>query len=99
MAAYVQKKPNPRRFWQGGAPWVVATVILLTGAFWFYNREPPAITLDYGNLKLLLQDQTGAVQFKNVKVGRTEIRGEIVTTDEVSDGGLAPVRQTQTKSF
>jgi cell division protease FtsH len=88
-----------RRLWQGGAPWVVATVILLTGTFWFFNREPSAITLDYGKLKLLLADQTGAVQFKNVKVGRTEIRGEIVTTDEVSDGGLTPVRQTQTKSF
>src|SRR5271155_5613350 len=74
-------------------------VFILTCMYWFFNREPASITLDYGKLKLLLQDQSGAVQFKNVKVGRTEIHGEIVTTDEVSDGGLTPVRQTQVKSF
>jgi cell division protease FtsH len=95
----VQKKTNPRRFWLGSTPWLLVMVFVLTGMYWFFSREPAGITLDYGKLKLLLQDKSGAVQFKNVKVGRTEIHGEIVTTDEVSDGSLTPVRQTQVKSF
>src|SRR3954451_2051047 len=76
-------------------------ILLLTmsALVWYFNREPPSLTLDYGKLMLILQDRDGAVRFKNVKVGRTEVRGEVVTNDEVSDGSLMPVRQTQTRSF
>jgi cell division protease FtsH len=95
----VQKKLPSRRFWLGSTPWLLLTLLLIAGSYWFYNREPSGITLDYGKLKLLLSDQSRAVQFKNVKVGRTEIRGEIVTIDEVSDGSLTPSRHTQVKSF
>src|SRR5437867_3812539 len=95
----MQMKLPSRRFWLGSAPWLLLTLLLIAGTYWFYNREPAGITLDYGKLKLLLSDQSRAVQFKNVKVGRTEIRGEIVTIDEVSDGSLTSSRQMQVKSF
>ena len=53
--------------------------------FWFFNHEPSALPLKYGEFKQLLLDRS--VTFQKVKVGRTEIRGEIVTQDPVSDGG------------
>src|SRR5262249_21296505 len=48
------------------------------------NREPAGLTLKYGELKQILQDPT--VTFQKVKVGRAEIRGEILTRDPTSDG-------------
>ena len=95
----MQKKSPPRRFWLGSAPWLLLTLLAISGSFWFFNREPTNITLDYGKLKLMLQDPSSAVRFQNVKVGRTEVRGEIVTTDEVADGSLTPARHTVVRHF
>jgi cell division protease FtsH len=95
----VSKKGNFRRLWLTGTPWLVLGLFILTGLYWFFNREPTSITLKYGELMQILQDRNAAVRFKNVKVGRTEVRGEIVTTDEVSDGSLTPTRVEQTKQF
>ncbi|HYV37685.1 MAG TPA: ATP-dependent zinc metalloprotease FtsH [Gemmataceae bacterium] len=93
------KKPSPRRFWLSSSPWLALLLLAVAGSYYFFNREPQSFTLDYGKLKLILQDRNAAVRFKNVRVGRTEVRGDIVTTDEVSDGKLTPVRVEQTKSF
>jgi cell division protease FtsH len=95
----VQKKGTPKRSWLNGAPWVLLVLFALTGVYWFVNREPTSVTLPYGELMQILQDRNPAVRFRNVKVGRTEIRGEIVTTDEVSDGSLKPTRVTTVKNF
>src|SRR5437868_4556022 len=48
----------------------------------FNARDATAPTLRYGEFKRLL-DLPG-VSFKNVKVSRTEVRGEIITRDRVS---------------
>jgi cell division protease FtsH len=95
----VQKKSNARRFWVNSTPWLVGGLFLLFGAIWFFNREPARITLHYGELQRILQDRNPAVRFQNVKVGRTEVRGEIVTTDEVSDGKLTTEKHSETKFF
>jgi cell division protease FtsH len=94
-----QKKTNPRRSWLSSTPWFVVGLLAIIGLYWFMNREPSAITLRYGELMQILQDRNAAVRFKNVKVGPKEVRGEIETTDEVSDGGLKPVTHTQVKAF
>ena len=61
------------------------TLFFAVWIFWFFNHEPSALPLKYGEFKQLLLDRS--VTFQKVKVGRTEIRGEIVTQDPVSDGG------------
>lgn len=95
----MQKKATPKRPWMNSTPWLFLTLFLITASVWFFNREPATVTLRYGELMQILQDRSSTVRFRNVKVGRNEIRGEIVTTDEVSDGSLTPTRQTQVKQF
>jgi cell division protease FtsH len=71
---------------------LVATAVIAGGAFWFFFREPASVSLKYGELKQILLDQT--VSFQNVRVGRSEIHGEIVRTDAISDGrGNADLRR------
>lgn len=78
-----QKKGKDRgRSWIANAPWFLLLLLSLTGLFWVVNREPSGIALKYGELKQILQDPT--VTFQKVQIGRTEIRGEIVTHDAVS---------------
>jgi cell division protease FtsH len=95
----VQKKGSTRRSWLTSTPWVLLVLFAISGMYWFLNREPTSVTLPYGELMQILQDRNAAVRFKNVRVGRAEIRGEIITTDDVSDGGTKPARVTTTKNF
>jgi cell division protease FtsH len=74
-------------------------LVLLTSGYWLYSREPSSIKLDYGQLQRILQDRNPAVRFQNVKVRRGEITGEIVTNDEISEGGLTAVKHSETRSF
>jgi cell division protease FtsH len=69
------------------------------GVFWFINRGPGSITLKYGELVQILQAPDPGARFQNVRVGRTEIRGEIVTSDAVSDGKDNPARHEVVKAF
>src|SRR5262249_9276182 len=83
----VHKRGKDRgRIWLTSSPWLLVLLLLAVGAFWFFNREPSSITLHYGQLKQILEAPAPGVSFQNVKVGRTEIRGEIKTTDPESDG-------------
>jgi cell division protease FtsH len=93
-----QKKGKERGRWRwfGSGP-VLAVLILLTcGIIWAVNREPSTIPLRYGEFKELLLDKS--VTFKNVKVGKTEIRGDIVTRDPVS-GDEKNAEHSTTTSF
>jgi cell division protease FtsH len=80
----VQKRGKDRpRSWIGNGSWMV----LLLGAslflYWMMNREPGGITLKYGELTQVLEAarDNPAISLQRVKVGRSEIRGEIVTND------------------
>jgi cell division protease FtsH len=83
----VQKKGKER----GAAPWigppimVVAVIFLVLGVFWFFSHDQ-AVHLKYGEFKQILLDDT--VTFQKVHVGRSEIRGEIITHDSIS--GVLP---------
>jgi cell division protease FtsH len=59
-------------------------MVLGFGIVWFFNREPTPVTLGYGKFKQLLLDKS--ISFKNLRVGRNEIRGEILSNDQVSGG-------------
>ena len=80
------KRGNERnRVWFSSSFWVVILVTLAWASFWYLNREGQAITLRYGELKQVLQDPT--VTISNLRIGRTEIRGQMQTRDPVLDGG------------
>ncbi len=76
------------RSWLGVGP--VLLLVLLLGALLLVvlNREPAQTPLKYGELVQVLQAARTdpGLTFQKVKVGHTDIRGEIVTTDPVSDG-------------
>jgi cell division protease FtsH len=73
--------------------------LLLYGVLWFVNREPSSITLKYGQFVQILKAADPGVRFLNVRVSRSEIRGDIVTSDAVSDGKENPARDKVVKSF
>jgi cell division protease FtsH len=60
-------------------------LLLLTawGLYWIVSRETPAISLTYGQFKQVLLDPE--VHFQDVKVGKTEIKGKVITRDLISD--------------
>src|SRR5262245_6437672 len=96
----VQMKGKDRRHpWLGSTTWLLVALFLLFGLYWFVNREPTSIVLKYGELMQVLQAQDPGVRLQNVKVTRTEIRGDIVTTDQVSDGSGKAERHVQVKPF
>jgi cell division protease FtsH len=93
----VQKRGRARgRFWYGfGALLVVAAGgAVLVG--WLLRREPAPTELRYGELIQVLNAsrEGGRVSVRNVRVTHAEVRGEIVTTDPVSDGANATHAQT-----
>ena len=63
---------------------VACCVISLT---WFLNRETSATTVNYGEFKKNLRDEK--VTFDKVRVGRTEIRGEMTAPGTETKGGQA----------
>jgi cell division protease FtsH len=72
-------------------------VSLAWGMFWYFTREPGAIQLRYGELKQVLQDPS--ITISKVRVGKTEIRGEIQTRDPLIDGGSGGQHASQPIRF
>jgi len=96
----MQKKGKDRvRPWLTGLLWAGLLLGAGSGLFWFLNREPGPTTLKYGELMQILQTPESAVRLHNVKVGRSDIRLDITTSDPVSEGAASAGRFTQTKSF
>jgi cell division protease FtsH len=74
-------------------------VLIVYSVFWFASREPGSVTLKYGELAQILQAHDPGVRFLNVRVGLSEIRGDIETRDAVSDGKDNPARNIVARSF
>jgi cell division protease FtsH len=86
----VEKKgKNTRRQWLTTGPWVLFLILGALLGWWLLNREPSTLTLKYGELMEILSAarDNPAITIQKVQVGHNDIRGEIVTTDPVSDGG------------
>src|SRR5947209_4704531 len=93
----VQKKGKER----GAGPWIAPPVLvtvvvgLVIGVYFFLSHEA-TIHLKYGEFKQVLLDNT--VTFQKVHVGRSEIRGEILTHDSIS-GALPNAEPVKPVSF
>jgi cell division protease FtsH len=76
------------RSWLGNSPLFFAVIVVGLIVWWFLKGESDYTNLKYGEfiqiLKLSQRDPSVVVQ--NVKVGHNDIRGEIVTTDTITDG-------------
>ena len=92
----VQKKGKERgRPWLTSGPWVLLLLVVSVLGYWFFNREPAGISLKYGELVQVLKaarDDPAHVCVRNLKVGRSEISGEIVTSDDTSGADVAPTK-------
>jgi cell division protease FtsH len=81
----VQKRGKERgRPWYVNGPWLLLVFVALTALYWAASREPVGISLKYSDFKQILQDRS--VSFQKVRVTKTEIRGELLTRDPVTDG-------------
>jgi cell division protease FtsH len=80
----VQKKTKDRgrSRWFNNGPWLLLMFVPIFSAYWFFNRGPSVLELNYGVFKQLLLDPS--IAFRDVKVKPTEIRGKIATRDAVS---------------
>jgi cell division protease FtsH len=76
------------RSWLGNSPLFIAVFLVGVIVWWFLSREPDYTNLKYGELiQILKVSRTdSSITFQKVKVGHNDIRGEIVTTDSVTDG-------------
>jgi len=90
----VQKRGKERgRPWFTSTPLFALLFLLACGLYWLANRDAPGrISLTYGQFKQILLDR--GVQFQDVKIGRTEIRGKITTHDRITN---ADADETQTR--
>jgi cell division protease FtsH len=83
-----KKRKNFRRTLLLNGPWFVIALLVAGLAYWMLNREPSTLSLRYGELIEVLASakENPNVSVQRVRVGHTDIRGEIATTDPVSDG-------------
>ena len=92
----------PKRGSERGRSWFGLSAFLVVAAggtflvWWLFHREPAPRELRYGELIQILNAsrEGGRVSVRNVRVTHAEVRGEIVTTDPVSDGANATHTQT-----
>lgn len=95
----MQKKAKDKRPLLTSTPALIVFALIALAIFWITNREPGPRPLGYGELVQILQADDPAVRFTNVKVGRNEIRGEMVIQDTISDGKNEPSKVTEVKPF
>jgi cell division protease FtsH len=88
----VSNRPRKDRWkaWWSNALWGVLFVVLLASSLiWSANREPTIYPLRYGELVQVLEASRADPQHvtvQKVRVGHSDIRGEVVTSDPTSDG-------------
>src|SRR5258708_37069313 len=86
-----------RRSWLLSNLGVILVVALFVVLSVLFNRDTSAQNIPYGKFRQMLQAE--GVEFRNVKVGTKEIRGEIVTQDRVSDADGVETNSTKTFAF
>jgi cell division protease FtsH len=77
-------------------------LLVLTAVFgvWFVSRDQGVRELSYGNLMHICNADDPTARFSNVIVRKSsEIRGELVITDTVSDGALEPKQAEKKEVF
>src|SRR5262245_26070245 len=77
-----KRTPERGRWWLNQNPLLLLLLLLLLPLVWLYRADPAAVTLGYGEFKQVLQ--APGVRFQDVRVGKTEIRGNLILRDVVS---------------
>ncbi len=87
----MQKKGKDRKNLLSTTPLLFLCLLLGSSVIWFVNRDTQVTSLTYGELMQILQADDPGVHFQKVVVKRnSDIRGEMVSTDAVSDGKATP---------
>ncbi|HMF17601.1 MAG TPA: ATP-dependent zinc metalloprotease FtsH [Gemmataceae bacterium] len=95
----MNKRSKDKRPLLTSTSFLLLLMMLGTAFFWFFGREPGFRNLPYGELMQILQANDPALTLDKVKVGRSEIRGEIVTSDTVSNGKTTTERLVERQAF
>ena len=88
----MQKKSKDRtRSLLTGSPFLLFVAIMAAAGLWMMNREPMVRELSYGSLMHICKADDPTARFQKVLVRKnSEIRGELLITDTISDGTLQP---------
>jgi len=67
---------------------------------WLINRENAGSTLlSYGELMQILKVDDPSVKFQKVRASPTEVRGEIVTSDTITESTPSSLKASETRPF
>src|SRR5262245_66489722 len=77
-----KRTPERGRWWLNQNPLLWLLLLLVLPLVWLYRADPAAVTLGYGEFKQVMQ--APGVRFQDVKVGKAEIRGNLLLRDQVS---------------
>src|SRR4051812_36527393 len=92
----MQKRPDRGRSWLGTNLMPLLLLIPVLIIAWAIMKDPMRVPLGYGELKQILQ--APGVRFRDVKVNRTEIRGELTYQDQISGADLAKATDALAKN-
>jgi cell division protease FtsH len=97
----VQKKGKDRaRPFIAGSPVLIFLALMLAFGLWFMNREQSVRELPYGSLMHICKADDPTARFQKVVIRKnSEIKGELLITDTISDGTLKPVKANEEKVF
>ena len=95
----MQKKGKERFRLFSSTPIFILFLVLAAWMIYLYQREPAARDISYGELMQILSADDPAVRFRNVVVTRDEIRGDIISTDTVSNGTSEPAEVVENRPF
>jgi len=94
----MDKKPGSRRrTWLISNVGVIIVVVLFGVISILFNRDSPTQTIPYGKFRQMLQ--APGVSFRNLKVGRNDIRGDVTTQDRVTGADGTETESSKTYAF
>ena len=95
----VQKARKEKPKWYVSRPPILIALALLVGSVvWALNWEPQSKELSQGELKSIVSAEDPGLTFTSVIVGKTEIRGEMITTDPVTKATKASSGKEEEKA-
>ena len=87
------KERKPRSFLTG-PPALLVVILGVSVLSWLINRDSAgSVLLSYGELMQILQADDPSVKFQKVRASPTEVRGEIVTSDTLTESTAARCRR------